>query len=54
MNSGLAWRAVLVVLLAVPAAGCSVAAGIFKAGFWAGILLAAVLVVGILMLLRRR
>ena len=40
----------LIVVLAVLTAGCSVAAGIFKAGFWVGILFAVVLVVAIMML----
>ena len=43
-----------VIVLALLTAGCSVAAGIFKAGLWVGIILAVVLVVGIMMLLRRR
>jgi hypothetical protein len=46
-------RVLLVVLLAVTAAGCSVVGGIFKAGFWVGIVIAAVIVVGIVALLRR-
>ena len=46
-------RVLLVVLLAVTAAGCSAIAGIFKAGFWVGIVLAAIVVVGIVALLRR-
>ena len=40
----------LIVVLAFLTAGCSVAAGIFKAGFWVGILFAVVLVVAIMML----
>ena len=36
------------------AAGCSVATGIFKAGFWVGIILAAAIVVGIMLLFRGR
>jgi hypothetical protein len=47
------FRYAMVLLLAVVAAGCSVIGGIFKAGFWVGILLAAVIVVGLVMLLRR-
>ncbi|HET7698624.1 MAG TPA: hypothetical protein VFK57_23110 [Vicinamibacterales bacterium] len=43
----------LVVLLAVSLAGCEVVGGIFKAGFWVGIVIAAVVVVGIVALLRR-
>lgn len=46
-------RLLLVILLAVTVAGCSVVGGIFKAGFWVGIVIAAVIVVGIVALLRR-
>ena len=46
-------RLLLVVLLAVTLAGCSAIAGIFKAGFWVGIVVAAVVVVGIFALLKR-
>jgi hypothetical protein len=46
-------RVLPVVLLAVMAAGCEVVGGIFKAGFWVGIVLAALIVVGIVALLRR-
>ena len=46
-------RVALVVLLAVTMAGCSAIAGIFKAGFWVGIVVAAILVVGIFALMRR-
>jgi hypothetical protein len=46
-------RALLVILLAVTVAGCSVVGGIFKAGFWFGIVIAAVIVIGIFALLRR-
>ena len=38
-------RVVLVVLLAVPMAGCAAVAGIFKAGFWVGIIVAVIVVV---------
>jgi hypothetical protein len=46
-------RVLLVVLLAVTVAGCQVVGGIFKAGFWVGIVIAAVIVVGVVALLRR-
>jgi hypothetical protein len=46
-------RVLLVVLLAVTAAGCSVVGGIFKAGFWVGIAIAVIVVIGIFALLRR-
>jgi positive regulator of sigma E activity len=54
MNSGLAARLMLVVVLSGLAAGCSLAAGIFKAGFWVGIVLALVLVVGVMLMFRGR
>ena len=41
-------RLLLVVLLLLPLAGCEVIGGIFKAGVWAGVILAAVVVIGIL------
>jgi hypothetical protein len=44
----------LIIVLPVLATGCSVAAGIFKAGFWVGIIIAVVVVLGLVMLLRRR
>lgn len=47
-------RVLLVVLLAVTMAGCSAIAGIFKAGFWVGLIVAALVVVGIFALLGRR
>ena len=46
-------RLLLVVLLAVTAAGCTAIAGIFKAGFWVGIIVAVILVVGIFALMKR-
>jgi hypothetical protein len=47
-------RIAFIIVLALLTAGCAVAAGIFKAGFWTGIILAVVLVVGIMMVLRGR
>lgn len=47
-------RVLLILVLTVTVAGCSAIAGIFKAGFWVGIVLAAVIVVGIVILLGRR
>ena len=46
-------RVLLIVLLAVTVAGCEVVGGIFKAGVWVGIVIAAVIVVGLVALLRR-
>jgi hypothetical protein len=47
-------RLLAIVVLALLTAGCTVAAGIFKAGLWVGIILAVVLVGGIVMLFRGR
>jgi hypothetical protein len=47
------WRISLLAVLGVTAAGCEVVGGIFKAGFWVGIVIAAVIVVGLVALLRR-
>jgi hypothetical protein len=44
----------LVVVLATLTSGCAVAAGIFKAGFWTGLIIAIVIVVGLMTLLRKR
>jgi len=38
-------RILLVVLLAVTISGCAAVAGIFKAGFWTGLIIAVVVVV---------
>ena len=47
-------RVLLVMLLAVTMSGCAAIAGIFKAGFWVGLIVAALVVVGIFTLLGRR
>jgi hypothetical protein len=47
-------RILLVLLLAVTLAGCSAIAGIFKAGFWVGIVLAVIIVVALFALFGRR
>lgn len=39
------WRALLVVLLTVTMTGCAAVAGIFKAGFWVGMIIAVIIVV---------
>ena len=44
----------LIVVLATLVSGCAVAAGIFKAGFWTGLIIAIVIVIGLMMLLRKR
>ena len=47
-------RILFVLLLLVSLAGCSAIAGIFKAGFWVGIIIAVVIVAGLFMLIGRR
>ena len=46
-------RLALIVLLAVLAAGCSAIAGIFKAGFWTGLILAVIVIVAVVALVKR-
>jgi len=46
-------RLLLIVLLAVITAGCAAVAGIFKAGFWVGMIVAAIVVVGIFALMKK-
>lgn len=41
------------ILLLLASAGCEIARGIFKAGFWIGVILAVVIVVGLMMLFRK-
>jgi hypothetical protein len=43
----------LVLLLALVVSGCSLAGGIFKAGFWTGIILVAILAVGLMFLVAK-
>jgi uncharacterized membrane protein YkvI len=43
----------LVVLLGVLAAGCSVVGGIFKAGFWSGIIVVVLIVAALLFLVTK-
>jgi hypothetical protein len=40
-------RILLVVLLAIVASGCSLIGGIFKAGFWTGIVVVALIVIAL-------
>ena len=47
-------RVLLIVLPTVTLAGCAAIAGIFKAGFWVGIVIAVIVVVGLFALLGRR
>ncbi len=41
-------RLLLLLLLTVGASGCRLAGGIFKAGFWAGIIVVVLVVVGLM------
>jgi hypothetical protein len=47
-------RVLLVVLLSVTMAGCAAVAGISKAGFWVGIVIAVVIVVVLFALFGRK
>jgi len=50
MSRSTVLRLLMLVLFATAASGCGLAAGIFKAGFWAGIIVVALIVVGIVFL----
>jgi hypothetical protein len=47
-------RVLLIGLMAVTLAGCSAIAGIFKAGFWVGIIIAVIIVIILFALFGRR
>jgi hypothetical protein len=47
-------RILLVVLLATTITGCAAIAGIFKAGFWTGMIIAVVVIVVIVALVGRK
>jgi len=47
-------RALVVVLLTITISGCAAVAGIFKAGFWVGIVIAVIVVVLVFALFGRR
>ncbi|HTI38821.1 MAG TPA: hypothetical protein VL484_14755 [Vicinamibacterales bacterium] len=47
-------RVLLVALIAVTLTGCAAVAGIFKAGFWVGIVIAVIVVVILFALFGRR
>ena len=47
-------RVLLVALLAVTMTGCAAVAGIFKAGFWVGIVVAVIVVVLLFAMFGRR
>jgi hypothetical protein len=47
-------RALLVVLITVTVSGCAAIAGIFKAGFWVGVVIAVIVVVLLFALFGRK
>jgi hypothetical protein len=48
------FQVLLVVVLAASTSGCALAAGIFRAGFWVGIIVALVIVIGLWRMFGRR
>lgn len=46
-------RVFLVLVLALAVSGCELVGGIFKAGFWTGIILVAVIAVGLMVLVTK-
>jgi hypothetical protein len=46
-------QVLLIVVLAASTSGCALAAGIFRAGFWVGLIVALVIVVGVWTVFRR-
>jgi len=46
-------QVLLVLFLALVVSGCNLAGGIFKAGFWAGIVLVALIAVGLMFLVTK-
>jgi hypothetical protein len=54
MRSMALLQRLLIVVLTPLMSGCAVAAGIFKAGFWSGLIIAVVIIIGLMMLLRKR
>jgi membrane-bound ClpP family serine protease len=47
-------RALVVILLTITISGCAAVAGIFKAGFWVGIVIAVIVVVLLFAMFGRR
>ena len=46
-------RVVLLLLLAIVASGCTAIAGIFRAGFWTGIIVVALIVIALVVVTAR-
>ena len=46
-------QVLLVLLLAFVVSGCSLAGGIFKAGFWSGIILVVIVAIGLMFLVTK-
>lgn len=53
MASAAAGRLAILVLLAALASGCEIIGGIFKAGVWTGLIVAALVIAVVIWLLRR-
>lgn len=53
MNSRSILYAFLITLLAITESSCRLAGGIFKAGFWSGIIVVVIVVVGVVFLATR-
>jgi len=51
MTRSAAGRLFVFLLLAVATSGCGIIAGIFKAGVWVGIIVAALIVVGVVLII---
>jgi hypothetical protein len=47
------WLLLLLVVSALTASGCEIVGGIFKAGFWAGTIIAIVVIAGVVFLLTK-
>jgi hypothetical protein len=54
MRSMALLQRLLIVVVASLTSGCAVAAGIFKAGFWSGLIIAVAIIIGLMLLLRKR
>ena len=54
MKHAAAARLAAVLVLASSAAGCRAVAGIFRAGFWTGMIFAVLILVGVMLLFRGR
>ena len=53
MTRSAALQVFLVLFLALAVSGCNIAGGIFKAGFWSGIILVVLVAVGLMFLVAK-